>query len=89
LLVGNLGHKRGDIYIFDDVLPLKNFIPPREDKYEYQFLNEWDHNMATWKSTSHGITKVENWCRLSLLLFFESKKMKEYKNPTQRGTVLM
>ena len=85
--IGNNGI-RGDIYIFDDVLPLKNFIPPREDKYVYQFLDSYDSNYACWKSTAHTITKVENWCRLSLLLFFESKKLKEYKNPKRRGSVL-
>ena len=88
LVIGNMGHKRGDIYIFDDVLPLKNFIPPREDKYVYQFLDSYESNYACWKSTAHTITKVENWCRLSLLLFFESKKLKEYKNPKRRGSVL-
>ena len=90
LVVDNLGHKRGDVFLFDDVLPLKGFVPPEEvkNKYTYNVLNEYDTNMAAWYSTAHSISRVENWCRLSLLLFFESKKMKEYKSKGTRGTIL-
>ena len=90
LMIGNLGHKRGDVFLFDDVLPLKGFVPTEKakNKYTYNSLDKYDSNMASWSSTSHSISRVENWCRLSLLLFFESKKMKEYKPKEKRGTIL-
>ena len=90
LVIDNLGHKRGDVFLFDDVLPLKGFVPPEKvkNKYIYNSLDKYDQNSAAWVSTAHCISRVENWCRLSLLLFFESKKMKEYKPKGPRGTVL-
>ena len=90
LMVDNLGHKRGDVFLFDDVLPLEGFVPPEKvkNKYTYISLDKFEKNMAKCASTSHSISRVENWCRLSLLLFFESKKMKEYKPKETRGTIL-
>jgi len=41
--------------------------------------------MATWWPTAHCVSRVENWCRATMLLWFESYKVKLNKPKDQRG----
>ena len=88
--------KMGEIFIFDDVLPLpgyelRDYYNPTEAETKIEVSEDlrhdgtFDWNMASWWPTAHCVSRVENWCRVALLLWFESYKVKLNKPKSKRG----
>jgi hypothetical protein len=81
--------KMGEVFIFDDALPLpgyelRNDYNPTEAETNIHD-GTFDWNMAGWCPTAHCVSRVENWCRVTMLLWFESYKVKLNKPKNQRG----
>ena len=88
--------KMGEVFIMDDVFPIpgyehRDFYNPIEFETEPEVKEDlrhdgtFDWNMATWWPTAHCVSRVENWCRATMLLWFESYKVKLNKPKDQRG----
>tara|TARA_B100000287_G_scaffold434474_1_gene499012 strand:+ start:181 stop:1182 length:1002 start_codon:yes stop_codon:yes gene_type:complete len=88
--------KMGEVFIFDDVSPLpgyeiRDYYNPTEAETKIEVSENlrhdgtFDWNMACWWPTAHCVSRVENWCRATMLLWFESYKVKLNKPKNQRG----
>jgi len=77
--IDKFSSKIGEVFIMDDVYPQPGHEHP--DSHRHQagrivgVVDKYIQN-ASWRTTAHCVSKVENWFRVAMILWFESSKVK-------------